>query len=157
MISSRARFALHGLAYLAKSDSAEPMPFPRLFEYLTSWSDRLPLSRGYVGKIFQDLAKAGLVRSVPGRSGGYRLARPPSEVTALDVVRAVDGLPLEDGCLLAEGTCGVTGSCGIVKVLDSAQEAFLRVLREETLEGMARKMPWPASRKLPRLPVLPTA
>ena len=85
MISTRARIALHGLADLAKADSSEPTSFPRLFSYLQTWSESLPLSRGYVGKIFQDLSKAGLVRSVPGRRGGYRMARPATGVTALDV------------------------------------------------------------------------
>lgn len=153
MISTRARFALHGLAWLAKSGSAEPMPFPQLYRYLQAWSDRLPLSRGYVGKIFQDLSRAGLVRAVPGRKGGYRLARPASSMTALDVVRALDGVPEDECCFLADGACGVTDSCGIVKVLGEAQEAFLRVLREQTMEQMARKIPWPTNRKS-ALPVL---
>lgn len=147
MISTRARIALHGLAYLAKADSNEPTSFPRMFEYLQTWSENLPLSRGYVGKIFQDLSKGGLVRSVPGRRGGYRMARAAAGITALDVVRAIDGVPTDECCLLADGSCGMTGSCGVVKILDDAQEAFLRVLRAQTIEAMARKMPWPGERK----------
>ncbi len=145
MISTRARYALHGLCYLAKQPLSETTSFPRLFSYLKGWSERLSLSRTYVGKIFQDLSRAGLVRAVPGRRGGYRLARPPKETTAMDVVRAVERVPSSECCLLADGTCALADRCGVVKVIDDAQDAFFRVLEKETLEEMARRMPLPAS------------
>jgi len=69
MVSSRARFALHGLAFLAGLPAGESASFSQVFTYLRSWSERLVLSKGYVSKIFQDLSRAGLVRAVPGRSG----------------------------------------------------------------------------------------
>jgi Rrf2 family protein len=45
----------------------------------------------YLAKSLQALARAGLVASVPGRGGGYRLGRPAERITLLDVVEAVDG------------------------------------------------------------------
>lgn len=140
MISTRARFALHGLCYLARRPAGETTSFPQLFSYLSDWSARLSLSRSYVGKVFQDLSRAGLVRAVPGRHGGYRLARPAEEVTALEVVSAVDRVPTSDCCLLADGRCVVQGRCGVVTIVDEAQHAFYRVLAEQTIGKMARKM-----------------
>jgi Rrf2 family protein len=142
MISTRARYALHGACFLALLPG-ETTPFPRLFSYLGAWSGHETLSRSYVGKIFQDLARGGIVRSVPGRKGGYRLARPASQVTLLDVVQVVDPLPSNDCCLLAVGDCPVRSACGVVSVLDEAQAAFVRVLSGMTLEKLARRMPLP--------------
>lgn len=45
----------------------------------------------YLAKSLQALARAGIIASVAGRHGGYRLTRPASEITLLDIVRAVDG------------------------------------------------------------------
>ena len=142
MISTRARYALHGACYLALLPG-ETTPFPRLFSYLGAWSGDQALSRGYVSKIFQDLARGGIVRSVPGRKGGYRLSRPAREVTLLDVVQAIEPFLSNECCLLAAGECPVRSACGIVSVLDTAQAAFVRVLAGMTLEKMSRSMPLP--------------
>jgi Rrf2 family protein len=143
MISTRARFAIHGLAFLASRGGDEPTSFTALFDYLQGWSGRLVLSRSYVSKIFQDLSRAGLVRAVPGRNGGYRLARNAAEVTMLDVVRPLDGVAVSDCCLLAEGRCPGQDRCGVVSVIEEAQGAFYRVLARQTLADTARQLPLP--------------
>jgi Rrf2 family protein len=147
MISSRARFAIHGLSFLARYGAGEPTSFTALFGYLQGWSERLVLSESYVSKIFQDLSRGGVVRAVPGRRGGYRLARPAAEVSILDVVRLLDGVPGDDCCLLADGHCPRRGLCGVVSVVEEAQQAFYSVLARETLADTARKMPLPAARR----------
>ena len=147
MISSRARFAIHGLSFLARYGTDHPTSFSALFDYLQGWSERLVLSESYVSKIFQDLSRGGLVRAVPGRKGGYRLARPPAKVSMLDVVRLLDGVPGNDCCLLADGNCPRKGLCGVVSVVEEAQAAFFLVLSRETLADTARKMPLPAARR----------
>ena len=45
----------------------------------------------YLAKHLQALARAGVLETVKGPRGGYRLARPPAEITVLDVVEAIDG------------------------------------------------------------------
>lgn len=144
MISTRARFAIHGLSFLAGRKGPDPTSFTVLFDYLQGWSGRLVLSRSYVSKIFQDLSRAGLVRATQGRNGGYRLARRADEVTILDVVRLIDRIPVNECCLLSDGTCAVQERCGVVSVVKEAQKAFYRVLERETLAGTSRKMPVPA-------------
>ncbi len=140
MISTRARFALHGLCFLARRPAGETTSFRQLFGYLSDWSSRLSLSKSYVGKVFQDLSRAGLVRAVPGRNGGYRLGRPAEEITAFDVVRAIDRFPTNDCCMLADGGCVVQDRCGVVSIVSEAQEAFYTVLAEQTIDKMSRRM-----------------
>ena len=49
------------------------------------------VSPTYVAKLFTQLEKAGLVKSIEGVGGGYGLGRPADEITVLDVVDALDG------------------------------------------------------------------
>lgn len=146
MISSRARFAIHGLSFLAEREGEGPTSFTALFDYLQGWAGRPSLSRSYVSKIFQDLSRGGLVRAVPGRNGGYRLARRATELTMLDVVRLIDGVPANDCCLLAEGVCAGQDRCGVVSVIEEAQQAFYQVLGRQTMARAARRMPFPSTR-----------
>lgn len=143
MISRRARFALHGLIFLAKVGSNRPLRFRLVMDYLRSWSHDLALSSGYVAKIFQDLARAGLVRSMPGRHGGYLLARDPGGITMDQVLFAIDGPPSEECCVLAVGTCDLKDRCGVSGVLDEARQAYLAVLRREDLASLSRRLALP--------------
>ncbi len=49
------------------------------------------ISESYLLKHLQVLVRAGILASVPGPRGGFRLARSPDGVTLLDIVRAIDG------------------------------------------------------------------
>ena len=49
------------------------------------------ISEGFLLKVLKPLVPAGVLRSVKGPHGGYRLARPASKITLLEVVEAVDG------------------------------------------------------------------
>ncbi len=91
IISKKSRCAFHGLAYLARSSNGSPVPFDEILDYITQQSSGPVLSSGYIAKIFQSVSRAGIVESVPGPSGGYRLARQPAEIRLLEVVELLDG------------------------------------------------------------------
>ena len=145
MVSRRTRFAIHGLLYLTKMASGQPISFRQILTYLKSWSLELSLSSGYVAKIFQDLSRAGLVRSIPGRKGGYVLARPPENIFLLEILATLDGVAPPDCCFLSVGECQMQNHCGISGVLDKARQAFNSVLEGESLGTLAGKMALPAT------------
>jgi Rrf2 family protein len=91
IISKKSRCAFHGLAYLARSSNGSPVPFDEILDYITQQSSGPVLSSGYIAKIFHSVSRAGIVESVPGPSGGYRLARQPAEIRLLEVVELLDG------------------------------------------------------------------
>ena len=143
MVSRRARFAIHGLLYLAKKGDGQPISFRQILDYLKSWSLELSLSSGYVAKIFQDLSRAGLVRSIPGRKGGYLLARAPEHVHLIEVLNTLDGIAPPDCCFLSVGECTLQDHCGLSKVLEKARTAFYAVLEGENLLTLSGKMALP--------------
>lgn len=72
---------------------------------------RLDLPGPYLAKILQTLAQAGILESVRGPRGGFRLALPPEDITVGDVFRALEGPGAMDGCLLGFPQCGGDHPC----------------------------------------------
>jgi Rrf2 family protein len=94
----------------------------------------------YLAKTLQALANAGLLESVPGRNGGYRLARPPSKITLLEVVDAVEGDEPPFRCteIRQRGPAALRARdyalpCGIARAMAAAEAAYRRELRSRTL------------------------
>jgi len=83
-VSAKADYAVRACAELAASPHGDPVAADVL-----AAGQGLPVS--FVERILGDLRRAGIVASVRGRSGGYRLARAADEVTLAEVIRAVDG------------------------------------------------------------------
>ena len=118
----------------------------RVLLYLGARQDRLcsiaeiagayGISQNHLMKVVSDLAGAGYLVSVRGRSGGVRLARPPAEINIGAVVRHTeDGFDLV-GC----GACRIAPACGLTSVLDEALGAFMAVLDRQSLaDVLARK------------------
>ena len=72
-------------------------------------ADKYHVSPHHLAKVMHRLAQAGLVTSERGPGGGYRLARPPGDVSLLEVFEAVEGPISVAGCLFAHPICG--GEC----------------------------------------------
>jgi Rrf2 family protein len=87
-ISAKVDYAVRAMCELA-ADSGE---VPLKAEQIATGQD-IPLS--FLENILVDLKRAGFVRSLRGQVGGYRIARPASEIAIADVIRAVEG-PLAD-------------------------------------------------------------
>ncbi len=103
------------------------------------------LSATSVAKQLQQLAASGLVSGTKGRTGGYRMARPPKDVTLLDIVLAVEGD--EDGfhCreIRQQGPCAGSLSdyplpCGIASAMRTAEAAWRASLAQTTLADLVK-------------------
>jgi Rrf2 family nitric oxide-sensitive transcriptional repressor len=91
------------------------------------------ISRNNAMKVVNLLANAGLLETVRGRTGGFRLARPAEKIVLGEVVRLTEPcikLADCDGCIL-RGMCGLTG------LLNRAMSAFLGELDSQTLAQAA--------------------
>jgi Rrf2 family iron-sulfur cluster assembly transcriptional regulator len=98
-VSTRGRYALRAMVDLARHADGAPVLRQDIAE-------RQDISADYVAQLFRPLHAAGLVESVKGPGGGYRLARDSAAIAAGDVIRAVEGpiavvhctLPEDDSC-----------------------------------------------------------
>lgn len=88
-ISAKGHYALAALIQIAnKKDAAEPVP-------VISISEVLGVSKIFLEQVATSLKKSGLITAVKGAKGGYLLARDPSDITALDVLKSVENTLFE--------------------------------------------------------------
>ena len=99
-------------------------------------ADIYKMSTPLMAKVLQKLAKSGLVAARHGSSGGYTLARDASLITALDVIRAIDGPLFITSCVTSRGACDVTTTCSIREPLRRVNESILEVLGKVTISQM---------------------
>jgi Rrf2 family transcriptional regulator, iron-sulfur cluster assembly transcription factor len=92
----------------------------------------------FLAKIFQALAKAGIVKSHRGAKGGFSLARQASDVTIKDVIEAVEGPIYLNMCLAAPGDCSRDKLCPIHTVWEEAQAKMMDVLGRTNFADLAK-------------------
>jgi Rrf2 family protein len=130
-------WGLHCLAVLAFVPPPACLPARRLAEY-----HEIP--EPYLAKSLQALARAGLVASVPGPRGGFRLALPPAAITVLDAVQALDGTSPAFHCSEIRQRGPAAGPrdlyrlpCAIHHVMQEAEHAWRERLAETSIGDLA--------------------
>jgi Rrf2 family protein len=83
-ISAKADYAVRAAVELAATPGEKPVKAERI-----ATAQEIPLN--FLENILGELRHAGIVRSHRGAEGGFRLAKPPDEVTIADIIRAVEG------------------------------------------------------------------
>ena len=112
----------------------EPPPGPDKGDALAT-RQQIPLK--FLENILADLRRAGLVASQRGAEGGYRLARPASEITVADLIRAVEG-PLADVHGTPPEMVEYTGpATDLAKVWVATRAALRMILEEVTVADIA--------------------
>ena len=94
-----------------------------------------------LSKILQKLTKNGFLRSEHGTNGGYRLARSAREITALEVIRLIDGPVFLTTCFTEHGYCCHTDKCIVRDPLQKVHEGILRLLASITIFDMSQDSP----------------
>jgi Rrf2 family protein len=90
----------------------------------------------FLGKIAQQLAKAGLIEIVQGAKGGYRLVVPPQRLTLLSVVEAVVGEIFLNDCIVRPESCSRSATCSVHRVWEKARQRLRGTLREATFASL---------------------
>jgi FeS assembly SUF system regulator len=91
-----------------------------------------------VSKLLKLLARAGLVTSTRGASGGYRLSRPPQDISAADVIDALDGPVSITECSASDGDCEHEDVCSVGGAWQRINVAIRRALQDVTLNDLVR-------------------
>ncbi|QKE75194.1 Rrf2 family transcriptional regulator [Arthrobacter citreus] len=134
-------YALHCLVYLIDTPEDSPIGIKEL-SFFQGVSDT------YLSKIFSKLSKAGIVSSVPGVKGGFKLAKSPEEISFWDVIEAVEGSkPIfqcknikDNGYLYREKGCTPSATCTINLVMLSAEKKMHEYLRSKTLSWLNKEL-----------------
>jgi FeS assembly SUF system regulator len=92
-----------------------------------------------VSKLLKELQRAGLVHSVRGAHGGYRLARPASSINAAQIIDAVEGPVALTECAGAASSCGIEATCLVGHGWQRISRAIRGALVEVSLEELVRR------------------
>jgi Rrf2 family protein len=97
---------------------------------LTAIAKREKLPHAYLEQLVGDLRRAGLVSATRGQSGGYRLARPASEIAMADAVRALEGPLLEMPCAGVDDLehCDRPQPCSVHEIFQRVYESLAGTL-----------------------------
>jgi len=93
---------------------------------------------GYLKRILAELVSQRLLNSTAGPNGGYRLTRPPEDITLLEIIEPLEHLLAPEQCILRGGPCDWSESCPIHDTWCRAQKAFANTLDAATLDQLAR-------------------
>jgi len=110
----------------------------------------IPLS--LLSKILQKLVKNGFLRSEHGTNGGYRLAREARDITALEVIRSIDGPIFLTACFTEHGYCCHTDKCIVRDPLQKVHEGILRLLASISIADMSQDTPKTGEQDLNKSP-----
>jgi len=135
LFSRQCEYALQGILYLALKQNGEMTSVARL-------SRILKVPAPYLGKILQDLARRGILRSNQGPAGGFALAVSADKINLAQIIEAIDGKDSLQGCMLGFPNCSNDEPCAAHAQWSRSRKSILALLQHKTLDELAR-----ASRK----------
>lgn len=91
-------------------------------------------------KLLKALAHGELVESVRGAHGGYRLARPASEIDMAEIIAALEGPIAMTECAVHDGKCGIESDCDVRGNWQLINRAILNALESVSLADMVRPL-----------------
>ena len=131
-LSKASSYALHALMYMVRHSTLLPVPIKVMAK-----AEDIP--REYLAKIFQLLVKKQIVISQIKGRGGYDFARPPKQISVLEVLEAVEGESIFEECFLKHSDCeGIAENCNLFQLW---QEATAK-LRESLSKMYLTEVTW---------------
>ncbi len=130
MLSQTAEYALRAAIRLASGPGRDPVRVEDLAE-------ELDLPRNYLSKILHTLARQGVLESLKGPGGGFRLAAPSTDLSLFDVVSLFDDLAPGRTCVLGLPRCSDADPCPVHERWVPVSERIVRFFRETTLADAA--------------------
>lgn len=124
-------YGIRGVLYLAQQDNGK-------ISMLSAIAKAQDVPPRFLAKIFQALARAGIVRSYRGAKGGFSLGRAAGEITIKDVIEAIEGPIYLNVCLVGPGECSRDKICPMHRVWEEAQEKMMGVLARANFADLVK-------------------
>lgn len=129
-LSKKADYALIAVKHLAMHSKRHACSAGEIAE-------EYGISGTLMAKVLQKLARQGVIQARHGAAGGYQLEKAPEQVSALDVISAIDGPVLITSCVTNHGNCDTTSKCSIREPLRRVNESILQVLSTVTIAQLS--------------------
>jgi Rrf2 family protein len=128
-LTKKADYGLIALRHLALNQHGASVK-----EIAGSYGIPMPL----LAKVLQKLARGGLLAAEHGTNGGYRLARNAREISALEVIRTIDGPIILTSCFTQHGECYQSVTCSVREPLRKIHQGILQLLENISISDLAQ-------------------
>jgi len=131
-ISTKVRYATRAMLELALQSSQSPV----LIDTIAKNQD---LSKKYLETLLNTLKNNGLVKSVRGKGGGYKLNVDPDTVTVKDIYVAIEGAHAVVDCVNGEDFCMRGDICATQELWSQITLSILSIMENHTLSDLVRR------------------
>ena len=131
-ISTKGRYGLRAMIELALRYEEGPLSLREI-------ADSQQISYKYLEQLVPSLKAEGLIESYQGSKGGYSLKKAPDEISALEVVKALDGSLAPVECVEDPKLCDRYSFCATQELWNEINESLRKLLRSKTLKQLAKK------------------
>ena len=131
LITREIDYAVRALIHLAANRN-ETVTVPELV-------DELGITRPFLRKIMQLLARAGVIESYKGNKGGFRLIKKPGDIYLIDLIEIFQGKFSLNECLLNKDICPNKGNCILKDRVDDIEEKVKKELESIDLKSLVKK------------------
>lgn len=118
ILNKTTEYALRILAFMTKE--------PEKMYSASYLIDELKISDKYLRRIMTNLSKAGFIRSVQGRDGGYKFDKNVDKIYVSDVIDVTEGLSKHLACVLGFERCSNENPCALHAIFQDVKNEFIR-------------------------------
>jgi len=129
-LTKKADYGLMALKFLAEHPETAALSAKDI-------ADAYGIPAQLLAKVLQRLTKTGILRSHAGMNGGYALARDARQISAFEVIHAIDGPFFITSCTKGAKSCELTPSCTIKEPLARVNETIAGVLKSISIHDLA--------------------
>lgn len=128
LVTRKTDYAVRCVLYLAQEDDQ--------IANVTEVSRKMHIPKTFLAKIFQKLTKAGLVESIRGMNGGFRLAKKPVDISLLDIMTAIQGPIGINVCAVNSKQCSRSSTCSVHPVWVELRKEVNQRLQGQTIASL---------------------
>ncbi|MCH7813447.1 MAG: Rrf2 family transcriptional regulator [Planctomycetes bacterium] len=132
MLTTTSTYALIAISTMVRNESRLPMTARELAEL-----GQIPTN--YLSKIMRQLVRANLIDGARGIGGGFRFARPPSEIKLIEIVDLFEEVDRPRVCPFGNLTCDDRNPCAVHDLWGGVRNSFITVLAETDLATAAKE------------------
>lgn len=132
IFSKKCEYGLQAILYMAAKEPGCVCPSEEI-------AKKLKIPKEFVSKILQNLTESGIVDSKTGKSGGFMLAKQPSQIRLIDIVAAIDGLDIFNSCVLGFPSCSPDKPCPVHNKWGELRSKAYEMLAAETMDKFKEK------------------
>ncbi len=133
MFKKETEYALRSLIYIQVQNFDNNTPG------IVEISKEIDTPQPFTAKILQRMVRNGFIESMKGKNGGFYFKPESPELTLKEIIYSIEGENIYTGCGLGLSTCDENCYCPIHESFSVIRDATEKLIREETIQKLARK------------------